>query len=195
MGVFHIFLVVGVNPFLFVISCLDSLLHQVVLSHTSEILLHFAIVEDLVSSYLFQLHRVQLVLLLLLLLHHFGLANLHFALQVNLVDLVLVQALEVVGFHAMGCQHADLGLRVLGHEIMVIGILELMLLELRPSLVHLQFPFLLLLSHDFVDVVRVDFVLCPRFIVVFLGLLQDLIEFQCLLIEQVVDSLLQLLLL
>ena len=78
---------------------------------------------------------------------------------------------------------------------MIIGILKLMLLELRPRVMHLQFSLLLLLRKDLIDVESVHLILCSLLIVGLLGVLKDLVEFQRLLVEEVVDSLLQLLLL
>lgn len=59
------------------------------------------------------------LLLLLSLLFHFGLAHLLGALVENRVLLLLVQALEVVGLHAVLGEHALLGRGVLGHEVVV----------------------------------------------------------------------------
>ena len=70
-----------------------------------------------------------------------------------------------------------------------------MLLELRPRIVHLQFSLLLLLGKDLIDVQSVNLILSSLLIVGLLGVLKDLVEFQRLLVEEVVDSLLQLLLL
>lgn len=147
----------------------------------------------LVSSYLLELHCIQLILFLLLLFHHVLFADLHFALQIDLVNMVLIKALEVIWLHAVWCQHAHLGLRILGHEIMIVCIFKLMLLELCPRIVHLDFPLPLLLGEDLIDVVGVDLVLRPRLIVVLLSLLQDLVEFQRLLVKEFVNGLLQLL--
>ena len=194
MGVVHIFLVVGVNPLLLFVGGLCRLLHFVVLGHRSELPLHFAVIQDLVSSYLLELHSVELVLLLLLLPHHLSLSHLHFALKVDLVDLILVQALEVVWLHTMWGEHAHLGLRIFSHEIMVIGKLQFVFLELGPRLMHLDLPFLLLLCQDLIDIVGVDLVLRPSLIMLFLRLLQNVVEIQSLLIEQIVNRLLQFLL-
>lgn len=191
MRVLQIFLVVGVDPLLLMIRSLHRLLHQMVLGNRSKIFLHFSVVEDLITSYLFELHGVQLVLLLLLLLHHFGLSYLHFSLEINLVNLVLIQSLEVVWFDSMRSQHAHLSLRVLSHEIVVISELELVRLLLCPGLVLLNLPLFFLLGHDLIDVVRVDLVLRPRLIVLVLRLLQQVIEFQGLLVEQLVNCLIE----
>lgn len=59
------------------------------------------------------------LLLLLSLLFHVGLAHLLGALVENRVLLLLVQALEVVGLHAVLGEHALLGRGVLGHEVVV----------------------------------------------------------------------------
>lgn len=191
MRVLQIFLVVGVDPLLLMIRSLHRLLHQMVLGNRSKIFLHFSVVEDLITSYLFELHGVQLVLLLLLLLHHFGLSNLHFSLEIDLVNLVLIQSLEVVWFDSVRSQHAHLSLRVLSHEIVVISELELVRLLLCPGLVLLNLPLFFLLGHDLIDVVRVDLVLRPRLIVLVLRLLQQVIEFQGLLVEQLVNCLIE----
>ena len=92
-------------------------------------------------------------------------------------------------------QHAHFSLRVFSHEIMIIGKLQLVLLELSPGLVHFNFPLFLLLRQDLIDVVRVLLVLRPGLIVLLLCLLEDLIEFERLLVEQIVHRLLQVLLL
>jgi len=189
--VLQIFLVVGVDPLLLMIRSLHCLLHQMVLGNRSKIFLHFSVVENLITSYLFELHGVQLVLLLLLLLHHFGLSDLHFSLEINLVNLVLIQSLKVVRFDSVWSQHAHLSLRVLSHEIVVISELELVRLLLCPGLVLLNLPLFFLLGHDLIDVVRVDLVLRPRLIVLVLRLLQQVIEFQGLLVEQLVNCLLE----
>ena len=187
----HILLVVRINPLLLVFICLYRLFHKVVLGHRSKISLHFAIVKDLVSSNFLELHGIQLILFLLLVFHHVGFADLHFALQIDLVNMVLIKALKVIWLHTVWRQHAHLSLRVLSHEIMIIGIFKLMLLELCPRIVHRDFPLLLLLGEDLIDVVGVDLVLRPRLIVVLLSLLQDLVEFQRLLVKEFVNGLLQ----
>ena len=64
-----------------------------------------------------------------------------------------------------------------------------MLLLLRPGIMHNFISLLLLLSQGLIDIVGVKLVLCTSFIMLLLGLLQDLVEFESLLIEQVVDGL------
>lgn len=187
MRMLHILLVVRVDPLLFVVSCLRRLLHQVVLGHRAQLLFHLSVVQYLLPPNLLQLHRIQLILLLLLLTHHFRFTDLHFALQVDLIDLVLVQALEVVRFHAVWRQHAYFCLRVLSHEIMIICKLKLMMLLLSPSITLFLLTLSLFLSKNFIDVVCVQFILSSSLIVLFLGLFQNLVEFESLLIKECVD--------
>ena len=69
-----------------------------------------------------------------------------------------------------------------------------MLLELRPRIVLLHLPLLLLLSEHLVDIIRVDLILRSSFIVLLLRLLENLIEFERLLVKQIINRLFQCLL-
>lgn len=133
MLVLHVLLVVRVDPLGLRVGSVHCLLHKVVLLDGPEISLHFSVVQYLLAALLLELHGVELVLLFLLVAHHFGLSYLHFALEINLIDLVLVQALEVVWFDAVRGEHAHLCLRILSHEIVIIGKLKLMVLLLVPK--------------------------------------------------------------
>ena len=143
---------------------------------------------------LLQLHSIQLILLFLLFAHHFCLSDLHFALEVDLIDLVLVQSFEVVWLYAMWSQHAHLRLRILSHEIVVIGKIKLVLFLLVPQFALFLFAFLLFGIQDVINIVGVNLVLFASFVVLILSLLQNVIEFNRLLVEQVVNVLLKLLL-
>ena len=91
----------------------------------------------------------------------------------------------------MSSQHAHLSLRVLSHEIVVISEFQFMLFQLCPSLMLFDFPLFLFLSQYFVDIVRVLLVLPSSFIMLLLSLFQNIVEFQGLVIEQVVHRLFQ----
>ena len=73
---------------------------------------------------------------------------------------------------------------------MIIRKLKLMMLLLSPSIALLLFALSFFLGQDFVDVVGVEFVLSSSFIVLILGLFENLIEFESLLIEEGVNILL-----
>ena len=64
---------------------------------------------------------------------------------------------------------------------------------LSPCISLLLFALALLLAKDLVDIVGVHLVLPSRFIVLFLCLLQNIVKFNSLLIEQRIDVLLELL--
>ena len=107
----------------------------------------------------------------------------HFALEIDLINLVLVQSFEVVWLYTMGRKHAHLGCRILSHEIVVIGILKLVVFLLVPGIALQFFAFLLFSVLDVVDIVRVRLVLSAVFVVLVLGLRQNVVEFDSLLIE------------
>ena len=73
---------------------------------------------------------------------------------------------------------------------MIIRKLKLMMLLLSPSIALLLFALSFFLGQDFVDVVGVEFVLSSSFIVLILGLFENLIKFESLLIEEGVNILL-----
>ena len=93
----------------------------------------------------------------------------------------------------MRCKHTNFSLRVLSHEIVVIGKLQLMIILLSPRITLLLFFLTFLLGKDLVDILRIRLVLSSCFIVLFLGLLQNIVKFYCLLVEQRIDILFELL--
>jgi len=91
-------------------------------------------------------------------------------------------------------EHADFGSGVFSHEIMIVGIVEFVFLLLCPYIVLYDFPFLFLLGHCFVNIIGVYFILSSIFVQVILGLLQDVIVSNSLLVEHIVNIFLKCLL-
>ena len=135
----HVFFVVGVDPFLFMISGLSCLLHEMVFSNWAKILLHFSIMQYLLPTNLLLLHCIELIFFFLLIPHHLSFTHLHLSLQINLIDLILIQPLEMIWLYTMWCKHAYFCLWVLSHEIMIICKLKLMVLLLGPCIALLLF--------------------------------------------------------
>ena len=82
-------------------------------------------------------------------------------------------ALEVVGLHAMRCQHRDLCLLVLGHEVMVQSVIDLLSLSRYVRLFHGVLTHFLLDSKGQNDALGVDFVDQTLRMVLFLLSLQQ----------------------
>ena len=113
------FLIVWVGPFLVMFSLLLLLSGAVPHGNLASLLLHLAVVQHLLPAQLLLLQSPQALLLLLGVALHLGLANLLGALVQDRVLLLLVEALEVVGLHAVRGQHRLLRRRVLSHEVVV----------------------------------------------------------------------------
>lgn len=111
------------------------------------------------------------------------------SLIVNVVDLVLVEALEVVGLYAVGSEHAHFSLRVLCHEVVVVRVVDLVLVLSRPQIMLSLVPLLLFHGHELVDGLRVPLVFEASLIMVLLGLPEDAVEMERLLVKQLVDLL------
>ena len=146
MSVRHVFLMIGVNPFLFSICSLLGLSHLVILSNTSQVPLVISISENLLSSLMLKLQSVQFILWLFLFVGLVLLTNLLGSLKHDLLLLSFCESLEVIWLYSMISQHRNLSLLVLSHEIMVICVVELMGLRLLPLLMLKNLAVLLLLS-------------------------------------------------
>lgn len=121
-------LVIWVDPLLLGFSCLDSLVTKVLLGNSSEASLELSIGEDLLSSYSLLLHGIKLILLFRLLFHELLLLNLLLSLKVHLCCFMWSKSLEMIGLFPVVCEHADLSLWVLGHEIVIKCVIDLMFL-------------------------------------------------------------------
>lgn len=132
----HVLLVIWINPFIVLIGSL-SLLDFLMLNHIfSEVSLHFSIVKNLISSYFFQLHSVEFILVFFLKAHHALFSQLLFSLKVNLVDLVLFKSFKVIWFNSVVSKHTHFCLWVFSHEIGVVCFFYLEFLLSLPSVVH-----------------------------------------------------------
>lgn len=100
-----ILLVIWIDPFLLLIISLHSLCLHMLLSNTSQILFHGSVAKDLLSADDLLLHCVHLILFSFLLFHHFRFTDLHLSLQVDLVDLLLVEALKMIWLHSVSSKH------------------------------------------------------------------------------------------
>ena len=105
----------------------------------------------------------------------------------HIVFLLLVESLEVVGLHSVRSEHAHLSLRVLGHEVVVQSVVDFLLLEFLPSLVHLVISAFLLVHQGLVNSLTFLLVVEPLLVVLSLGLLEVVVEIDRLLVEQLVD--------
>ena len=151
MGMSHVFLVIRVNPFLLLICGLECLHFSVLVLYLSVTSLHCSISQNLLSPLLLQLHGIQLVFLLLLLLHHVCLSDLLSSLISHLVDLALIEPFKVVGLDSMWSQHTDFCGWILSHEVMSHSELNLVGFLIGPLFVLGNLPLFLLLGHDLID--------------------------------------------
>ena len=81
--------------------------------------------EDLLAAQVLLLLCPESVGVLFVLAGHLSLANLHVALVHHVSRLLSIEALEVVWFHAMWCQHGLLGRWVFSHEVVSICIVNI----------------------------------------------------------------------
>ena len=88
---------------------------------------HGTVVKNLLTSKLFLLECPKALLFFNHCAAHLSLTDLLGALMHNIITLVLVQALEVVGLHAVRSQHGLLSGGVLSHEVVVKGVVLLVL--------------------------------------------------------------------
>ena len=147
---FHVLFVIWVNPLLFLGVRHGVLGSHMILSNSSEILLHCSVSNDLLSTDHFLLHSVHFIFVNFLFFHELLLPNLHLSLEVNLVGLALGESFEVVWLNSVGSQHRNLSRWVFSHEICIISELNLNFLSIFPILVHLNISVLLLLGQDLV---------------------------------------------
>ena len=178
---------VWVDPLLVFDVRLLRLGHEVVLRHSSQSLLHGSVRQDLLSADLLQLHSIHFIFFLLLFFHELGLSDLLLPLEVDLVDLSLIKALEVVRLHTVGSQHGHLGGRVLSHEIGGIRLRNFNLFLLGPDLVLEDLALLFLLRQSLVYAIVFLFVVSSLPVVLRLGVGQSLVECESLLIEELLS--------
>mmetsp|Transcript_15589 Transcript_15589/g.23922 ORF Transcript_15589/g.23922 Transcript_15589/m.23922 type:complete len:225 (-) Transcript_15589:123-797(-) len=182
-------LVVGVPPLLLLVLLLLNLGAKIPLSNLAVAPLELPVLEHLLPAVKFHLDShlplsLSLVLILLLQVHDLLVADL-----VDIVLLLLVEALEVIRLDSMRSQHADLSSWVLSHEIVVSCVFKLLLLLVLPGLVHFVVSVPLLLGQHLVDALALLFVLESLLIVLGLGLLQMIVEDDTLLVEHLIDVL------
>ena len=188
MSVLHVLLVVWVNPSAFLVSGLSSLQLSVLVLHTSMVLLKVSISQDLLTTNVFLLHGVSLILVYLLLLHEAGLLQLLGSLIVDVVDLTLIESLKVVWLDSVVSEHAHFSLRVLSHEVVGGGEGDLFLVEVSPIIVVVSISLSLLLGHLLVNFLCELLVVKPVLVVLTLSLSQNLVEVDGLLVELLVDE-------
>ena len=94
------------------------------LSDLSMLSLVLAVSKNLLAAEVLLLHGPEALLFLLRSLRHFCLFQLQVALEHNRVFLLLVESLEVVRFDTVRSKHGLFSLRVLSHEVVVIGVLD-----------------------------------------------------------------------
>ena len=121
-----ILLVIGINPFLLGFSCLLSLFTKVLFGDSSEASLELSIGKNLLSSYSLLLHGIKLIFFLFLLFHELLLLNLLLPLKIDLLGFMRSKSFEMIRFFPMVCEHTDLSLWVLGHEIVIESVLQFM---------------------------------------------------------------------
>ena len=129
---------------------------------------------------LLQLDGIHLLLLHDLLLLHFYLPDLHLSLQIHLINLLLIEALEVVWLHSVGSEHAHLRGRVLGHEVMSAGVGQLLFLQVLPRLVRDNVSILLISSKLLVNSKSGGFVALSLLVMVVLSLLEYVVVYKLL---------------
>ena len=132
----HVLLVIWINPFLVLIGTLSLLDFSMLHLSFSKISLHFSIVKNLISSYFFQLHSIEFILVFFLKTHHPLFSQLLFSLKVNLVDLVLFKSFKMIWFDSVVSKHTHFCLWVFSHEIGVVSFFNLEFLLSLPSVVH-----------------------------------------------------------
>ena len=165
MNWFGVFLVIGVDPLLLVVVGLLSLNHKSLLSDSSESLLELSVVQDLKPPDSLHLEGLLPGLLSLSLPSLRIRLNLALSLIEDSLLLLLAESLHVIGLVPVRSKHADLSLGVLSHEIIGLGVVDLIGIGLLLPLPLLGLPLLPLISQLLVGLEAVLLVLEPESVV------------------------------
>ena len=122
------FLVIWIDPFLLGFSCLKRLVTKVLFGNSSEASLELSIGKNLLSSYSLLLHGIKLILLNFLLFHELLLIKLLVSLKIDLLCFMGSESLEMIRLFPMVCEHTDLSCWILGHEIVIKSVGQLLFL-------------------------------------------------------------------
>ena len=192
MSMCHVLFMIWVKPFFLFVCSLHSLHLSMFILNLSVTSLHGSISQNLLSSLLFKLHSVELVLLVQLSFHHVCLSNLLSSLIPHLVNLSLVESFKVIWLDSVWSQHARFSGWVLRHKIMRLCKFYFMSFLVSPLFVLSNLPILLLLSHKLINSQCIRRILSSGSIMYRLCILQLLILMQSLLIKEIIDILLHL---
>jgi hypothetical protein len=152
------------------------------LGHAALLSLEITVVNDLKAAHMLLLKGPQTLLLFALFFQERLLDNLLIALMENGGLLLSIETLKVIGLNTVGCKHWGHCGGVFSHQVVSESVLKLVLLLIVPVLALLKLIITLLLSE-----LEVLLLSCLEHgsalsLMIFLSLLKDLIEVNCLLI-------------